>query len=770
MHLYRSTRRTAILAILLACLAYLSNSLLAHDGDYGMLLDQQKAYEGPGWTRSGGGDGGVAGSFTSNGIELLAWIPLSQFPGSNSSAATVEGYVSPAGHEYAVIGLAGGTGFVRVTDPGTPQIVGYIAGPDSLWKDVRVYQHYAYSVSEATAGNGGIQIMDMSQIDSGVVTLVGSFNPGGSTVRTHTMFINNDSGYLYRCGGGSALGVRIYNLSDPVNPAFVGTALTGRYVHECQVVNYTAGPYAGKEILFCFSQTGSGGGAPVGLDILDVTNKSNIIHMSFTTYPDARFCHQGWLSEDRQYVYINDELDEQQLGLPTLTRIINVSNLSAPFFVGAFGNGGTSIDHNLYVKGNFIFESNYRSGLRIWDATNPTAPEEVAWFDTYPSDDNPSFNSLWDNYPFLPSGIVLGSDIENGLFVWHIGLTLLEFAYPQGQPELIDPAGDSFTVEILTIDGEIEPGTPTLHYSTGGPFNAVPLQPVGGDQYLAEFPALACGTLVNYYLSVQTTSGVTVRSPSAAPVQTFATTVGSSSFVGLEDTMESNTGWVVGAPGDTATTGIWVRVDPVGTGAQPEDDHTPAPGVNCWVTGNAAPGAGIGNNDVDGGATTLTSSTMDATAGPVAYVSYWRWYSNNMGGAPNLDTMPVQISNDNGATWIQLELVSENAGTWVFKTFKISDFLAPTNQMKLRFIARDLGDGSIVEAAVDDVLISYVECQPQVPGDVTGDGVVDVSDLLAVIGGWGSCPPPPAACPADANDDGVVNVTDLLMVINNWSS
>jgi choice-of-anchor B domain-containing protein len=761
-------------ASLIVVLGAVASVSLAHDGDpKGRVA--HPTYTGPGWCLGGGGcfgsdEGGIAGApeFPSSNVQLLAWLPVNQFGAQNTTGNTVEGYVSPTGREYAIIGLSDGTGFVDVTDPGSPVIVDFVPGVESLWHDVRVYENYCYNVSE---GGTGIQIMNMANIDSGDVVAVGNITADGPipTTATHTVFINQESGYLYRAGGGQN-GLRIYNLEpNPASPTYV-TAWTTRYVHEVTVVNYTSGPYAGKEIAFACGGS-SGGSTQTGLYILDVTNKQNIVQMAFYQYPMNRFCHQGWLSEDKHYFYIDDELDDSFHGILATTHIIDVSNLSAPFQAGTFSSGAGGIDHNLYVKDNFIYEANYRTGLRVFDATNPIAPVEVAYFDTWPTDNNASFNGLWDNYPFLPSGIVLGADIERGLFVWRVGASLLAFEYPNGQPELIDPAGDSVAVNINNVDGEVDPATARLNYSIdGGAFVQTPLEHAGGPAFNAVFPSMPCQSQVRWYISVQTTTGTTVRDPAGAPSSFYEGLAVANLTVGVSDQMETNTGWVVGAAGDNATSGIWVRADPVGTAAQPEDDHTPAPGVNCFITANGTPGGAAGAADIDNGVTTLTSPALDATADSDPQLVYHRWYSNNTGSAPGLDSMPVQISNNNGATWVQLELVTENAGAWVKKTFRIANFLPPTNQMKVRFIARDLDAGSVVEAGVDDLRIEYVECKPTtIPGDVNGDGSVDADDLVAVILAWGPCPAPPAACPADIDENGQVDADDLVLVVLNWS-
>jgi hypothetical protein len=214
--------------------------------------------------------------------------------------------------------------------------------------------------------------------------------------------------------------------------------------------------------------------------------------------------------------------------------------------------------------------------------------------------------------------------------------------------------------------------------------------------------------------------------------------------------------------GDNATTGQWTNADPVGTSAQPEDDHTAA-GTKCFVTGNGTFGGGVGEADIDGGTTTLTTPIFNAPS-TGSYVSYWRWYSNNQGSAANEDNMPVMISNNGGATWVQLELVNENAGAWVNKTFRIADFVPPTSQMRLRFIARDLGAGSVVEAGIDDLKVTTFECDSPVAGDFNGDSIVDGADLGILLGNWGQ----PGI--TDMNGDGNTDGADLGALLGAWST
>jgi hypothetical protein len=166
-------------------------------------------------------------------------------------------------------------------------------------------------------------------------------------------------------------------------------------------------------------------------------------------------------------------------------------------------------------------------------------------------------------------------------------------------------------------------------------------------------------------------------------------------------------GWTVSGPND-ASTGLWERGDPVGTAAQPEDDHTPA-GSQCWFTGQGAPGGSLGANDVDGGTTTLTSPVLDLSGRAAATLSFWLWYSNDAGAAPGQDVFVVEGSDDGGATWTPLLTVgptgSGTSGGWLEYELALEDGLALTSTVQVRFQASDLGSGSIVEAALDDVAV-----------------------------------------------------------------
>ncbi|MEY4119007.1 MAG: hypothetical protein RLZZ116_2335 [Planctomycetota bacterium] len=743
---------------LLATLAVaaLTSSTFAHDD--AKVRDRMKPYRGPGWREVDGKpiDGSVAGAFDSNGVQLRSWLPLADLSPAATSGNSCWGYVAPNGAEFAIIGLSSGTAFVDITNPGAATLKAFITGPTSLWRDVRVFNGFCYAASEA---GSGIQVMNIGRLHiDGVVTLVGTvLEPTATTAATHTLALDEVSGYLYRAGGG-ATGLRIYDLNvNPGAPTYVG-AWSTVYVHEAQVKTFTTGPYAGRQIAFCCGGQNSGN-VNTGLYVVDVTNKAAPVQLSYTTYPNARYCHQGWLDEQQQYFYINDELDEGNTVTVTTTIVLDVTNLSAPTFAGTFTNGNAAVGHNLFVRGSLLYEANYRSGMRVFDlSVSRLNPPEKAFFDTFPGSDTAQFNGLWNIWPFFPSGTVIGSDIERGLFVWTIQDPFATYSVA-APPATINPAGGStVNVTIAPIGNAVlNPASASMTTTWGTSSVTSALTSLGGNNYRGTFPAIPCLTTANYSFQIQNSAGATDIDPAtrSALAVISQTTIVNSEF-------ETADGWVGGAAGDTATAGIWTRVDPVGTIAQPELDHSVS-GTICWVTGQGVVGGADGAADVDGGITTLLSPIYNLTSIDDPVIEYWYWYSNNQGGAPNADSMPIQISADGGTTWVTMLDLATSNNTWSRHQWRVRDFITPTANVRVRFVARDLATGSLVEAAIDDFKITNTVCTASVPGDINGDGFVNGGDLAALLNGWGS----PGASDLDGN--GTTDAADLSIVLNNWT-
>ncbi len=299
-------------------------------------------------------------------------------------------------------------------------------------------------------------------------------------------------------------------------------------------------------------------------------------------------------------------------------------------------------------------------------------------------------------------------------------------------PDVLAP-GVGFDVD-LEIPGGAIPGSEKLYARyDGAAFVTVQMVSMGGDLYRATLPPPVCGATPEYYFEANSIACGLQRLPVDAPNSVFTAVVGDTTQI-LLDEMETDQGWQGGVSGDTATTGVWTRVDPNGTSAQPADDHTDPPGVMCWVTGQGTVGEFDGANDVDNGKTTLLSPMLDALGSDNVLVSYWRWYSNDKGGAPDEDVFTIDISDDNGSTWTNVEVVGpdgpEAGGGWFEHSFLVSDFVTPTNQIRLRFIASDLGSASLVEAAVDDVHVFIFECDQPLP-DCNQNGILDSDDIAS---------------------------------------
>ncbi len=255
---------------------------------------------------------------------------------------------------------------------------------------------------------------------------------------------------------------------------------------------------------------------------------------------------------------------------------------------------------------------------------------------------------------------------------------------------------------ITNTSGTLIPAELYVDYKiNGGSFQRVLLTSGGVGSYSATIPNVNQPAEVEYYIHAANTTGQSRTNPLLAPTYTHKFDVAL-----VYDTQEAANSWIVNPDAnDNATTGQWVRVDPNGTSAQPENDNTPAPGTMCWVTGNAAAGQGDGTADVDGGKTTLQSVSYDLTGAFTAKVKYFRWYSNNAGANPGTDPWVVEIRN-NGGAWQQIENTLESAAGWTPITDDVkARFGAALGLVELRFTARDNDPGSLVEAAVDDLEI-----------------------------------------------------------------
>lgn len=345
-------------------------------------------------------------------------------------------------------------------------------------------------------------------------------------------------------------------------------------------------------------------------------------------------------------------------------------------------------------------------------------------------------------------------------------VAMIDFLYPSGRPASVSPFGSTaLHVDVVPVVGTPEPGSGVFFYNVdGGAFTSIPMTEVAPNSYTVNFPATPCGAAVGYYVQSGIQGGGLEKDPVNAPAAVFST-VSATGLTTALDSAESSAGWSLSAAGDTATAGRWAFGDPIGTAAQPENDHTASPGVNCFFTGQGTIGGSLGAADVDNGITTLTTPVIDLSAASDATISYWRWYSNDTGGDPNNDVFRVDVTT-NGSAWVNVETVGpagiDASAGWRFHSFVVSDFVSLSAAVRVRFVAGDLGTGSLVEAAIDDLRVEVIECAPPPGclGDANQDGVVNFLDITTVLANFGGGGPA-----GDADFDGDVDFNDITTVL-----
>ncbi len=355
------------------------------------------------------GDPGEYDSFPAARAEIVARVPIESIPAAPRRGNDVWGWVSESGREYALMGTDTTTVVVDLDVPEGARVVAEIPHARSTWSDMKVYGSFAYVSNE---NSGSVQVLDLAGLDSGLGVVEHAPVVGGGLDSAHNVVLNPDSGFLYPVGHNvGSHGMLIYDLAEPSVPRLVGS-WGPNYVHDAHVLTMHEGPWAGREIGFLASGRN-------GLQIVDLTDKLSPWLLSELPYDGVSYAHQCWYDADTQLLYFGDESDERQGVVDsTTTYVFDVSDLEAPTLAGTFTNGSTAIDHNLHVVDGIIYEANYTSGLRIFDARwDAVAPLEVGFVDTWPASDRTSFDGAWGVFADFPSGRVLVNDGDFGLFV-----------------------------------------------------------------------------------------------------------------------------------------------------------------------------------------------------------------------------------------------------------------------------------------------------------------------------------------------------------------
>jgi choice-of-anchor B domain-containing protein len=373
-----------------------------------------------------------AADFECSNVELLSYVSSDDLgAGRGMMINDIWGWTDPqTGKEWALVGRMDGTSFVDISNPEKPIVAGNLpltkgANPN-LWRDVKVYKNHAYIVADG-AGAHGMQVFDLTRLRN-VAKTPTTFAPDTTYPgihSSHNIVINEETGFAYAVGvsgGGNTCGggLHMIDIRDMKKPVFAGCfsdPQTGRastgYSHDAQCVTYK-GPdqtYRGREICLGSNET--------MLSIADVTDKKNPKAVARSSYPDVGYSHQGWLSEDHRYFYMDDELDELAGTTPrTRTIVWDLTDLDDPQVAEMYLSPTSASDHNLYIRGDTMYQSHYKAGVRIVDISNRTKPVEIGYFDTVPYGENtPGFGGSWSNYPYFKSGNIIATSMNEGLFV-----------------------------------------------------------------------------------------------------------------------------------------------------------------------------------------------------------------------------------------------------------------------------------------------------------------------------------------------------------------
>lgn len=679
-------------------------------------------------------------SFAQLNMSLLSQYP---YPGSRGDVSDIWGYVDENGNEYAIVGLETGVSIVNVTNPASPVEVFYTSGANTIWRDIKTWNDKAYITNE---GGSGMMIIDLAPLPGSTALTVTNYT--GSTypfTTAHNLYID-ENGYCYIFGANNGVGgAIILNLNVPTsNPSFEVGRYNQYYLHDGMVRGDTLW----------------GGAINDGfLSIINVATKSAPITMATKVTPSS-FTHNCWISDDGQTIYTTDEKSNAFIGAYDVSDLNNITEVdrvqSSP--------GMNVIPHNVHFMNGYIITSYYRDGVTIHDVCDPTNIIEVGNYDTSPAFSGNGFNGCWGVYPWLPSGNIIASDIENGLFVLSANYTRAAKLSGTVIDSITSSPINGVQVDIVSttstantnVIGNYQIGTPILGiydvtFSKAGyvsktitgvnltsnsctpsnldvqlvpivPFNfqvqvidAVTLNPVPNAKIRvsnASYDNTVTANTLGVYTFSNFTEGIfTITAgkwsyKSLCDANVVANAANASHTIaintGYYDDFSFNYNWTVSG---TATAGIWERGEPIGTllgsvESNPDVDVSNDCNVEAFVTGNG--GGGVGDDDVDNGETILTSPVFNVSTMLNAYVNYYRWFVNGGGSGSANDQMIVKLSN--GTTTATIETVTAstpNSSSWVSKTYKISDYLTPTNNMRIIVTVNDGAPGHISEGAFD---------------------------------------------------------------------
>jgi choice-of-anchor B domain-containing protein len=679
-------------------------------------------------------------------LGLLSFFTKAQTPNRNiqlrsnlslnfEDYANIWGHVDAVGNEYALLGNYRGLTIVDVTNPDSIFVVKHITGVYNLWREVKTWGNYAYVTTE---GGGGLQIINMSSLPdtNGIEVKYWQPNINGEFLNSiHALHIEDGFVYCYGSNIGNG-GAVIGDLTDPWNPVFAGL-INLAYIHDGYVRNdtvYAGHIYDGK------------------LRVWDCRNKSNPVLINEVLTPQA-FTHNSWLSDNGKTVYTTDEVNGSACVAYDISDLNNITLIDREFSQNP--QGGAPV-HNTHVRNDFVYNSYYTDGVTIVDGHRPTNLVNVGWFDTSPLSGG-TFEGCWGVYPFLPSGNILASDRQTGL--WVLSPNIKRACYVEGivrdsscnsslsdvNIKLIGPDTVVFTTSSSGIinTGTPESGTYSIEISKPGYqtqfINAIlqagvvynlnvnlrPVVPVNlkikvtdklGNPltnvkiYLTDsnyvFNGVYNGVADLEFCGLN--AGLFHISASKWGYTGYCETVlinGNNQLLNIQldrgyyDDFQFDNNWQVNG---NATSGIWQRGEPMinyvsGTSNfKPLKDVENDCGKNAFVTGQEFQVAGTQN--VDNGYTELISPYMDLRDMKNPILKFNRWlFTTNIS-----DTLYVWAEyGQSRKKLMHFQKNSDSLSHWVFESFKLKDSIPLTDSVRIHFFIEDKAPSNILEAAID---------------------------------------------------------------------
>lgn len=363
---------------------------------------------------------GMAGIYPCKNVDLLAHLPLEAIGGGGEVTGSDHwGWTDPeSGRDYVLFGLSDGTAFIDISVRENPIYLGKLPGHDgaSQWRDIKVYQNAAYITADIPTASG-LQVFDLTllrdvenpPVEFSATNHYDEFGPG------HNLWVNADSGFLYVFRSDTCNSeIHMIDVGDPLNPTFADcfedddAPLSDS---ECVIYQGPDSDFVGHEICF----TGSDDNMSIG----DVTDKEDAHIINTFEYPGIVRAHQGSLTADHRYWLMSDTMDEATNGHNTRTYVFDAADLTEVRFLGFYEHATTARDHNLYIIGTTMYQTNWQAGLRVLDISSlpMTNFVETGFFDIVPDSDSVAMEGAWSNYPWWDDGVVTVSGTQGGLFV-----------------------------------------------------------------------------------------------------------------------------------------------------------------------------------------------------------------------------------------------------------------------------------------------------------------------------------------------------------------